>query len=115
MAGKKEEEKTKGTRSHSPLYEATRRVLLAGVGAVILAQDEVERFVDDLASRGELVEGEAKTMINEILDKRASFLERIRQAPKKPADAASKEDIQDLKKKIAELNAKLDAMESKKK
>ncbi|MBN1267350.1 MAG: phasin family protein [Anaerolineales bacterium] len=115
MTEKKEAGEAPGKRTHSPLYEATRRVLLAGVGAVILAQDEVEKFVDDLASRGELVESEAHTMVREILDKRESFLERIRQVPQKTTENASKEDIKDLKKKIAELTAKLDAMEAAKK
>jgi len=104
-----------GEGRHSPLYDATRRVLLAGVGAVILAQDEVERFVDELAERGELVESEARSMVNEIMDKRDSFIDRIRTSPGNSTDAASKEDIEELKQKIAELSAKLDAVESEKK
>ena len=103
------------TGAHSPLYEATRRVLLAGVGAVILAQDEVEKFVDELAERGELVESEARSMVSEIMDKRDSFVDRIRTSSKVSDDAASKEDIEELKQKIAELSAKLDAVESAKK
>jgi len=115
MAAKKEAGAVSGRVSHRSLYEATRRVLLAGVGAVILAQDEVERFVEELATRGELVEGEARTMVTEILEKRSTFLERIRRVPAGHTDSASREDIQDLKKKISELTAKLDAMEAAKK
>ncbi|HEB65380.1 MAG TPA: poly(hydroxyalkanoate) granule-associated protein, partial [Chloroflexi bacterium] len=36
------------------LYEAARKVLMAGIGAVALAQDEAENFVNKLVERGEL-------------------------------------------------------------
>ncbi len=40
---------------HNPLVEAARKVLLASIGAVALAQEEVEDFVHKLVERGEIV------------------------------------------------------------
>ena len=43
-----------------PLFEASRRVLLAAIGAAALAQDEIEDFVKKLVDRGEIAEKDGK-------------------------------------------------------
>jgi hypothetical protein len=53
-----------------PLYNLSRRVLLASIGAVALAQDEIERFISKLVERGEIAEKDAKKLIDEIREKR---------------------------------------------
>ena len=48
------------------MIEMARKVLLASVGAVALAQDEVEAFVNRLIERGEIAEKDGRKLINEI-------------------------------------------------
>ncbi|RPI51805.1 MAG: hypothetical protein EHM56_09100, partial [Chloroflexi bacterium] len=38
------------------LLDATRRMMLASIGAVAMAQDEMEAFVDRLVERGQIAE-----------------------------------------------------------
>ena len=54
----------------NPFVETTRKVLLAGVGAVALAQDETEAFVNRLVERGELAEKEGRQLIKDLKEKR---------------------------------------------
>jgi hypothetical protein len=42
--------------------ELSRKVLLAGVGAAVLAQDEISDFVDRLVERGEIAEQDARNL-----------------------------------------------------
>lgn len=86
----------------SPLLAAAHRVLLAGVGAVALAQDEIEDFVNRLVERGEVAEADGKKLLKDVLEKRKSVLEKtaeIAESPKKAAD--------DLEKRIQEALARM--------
>ena len=38
----------------SSMYEMSRKVLLAGIGAAVLAQEEIERYLTRLVERGEI-------------------------------------------------------------
>ena len=40
----------------SPFFDAARRVMLASIGAIALAQDEIEEFINRLVERGEIAE-----------------------------------------------------------
>ena len=53
----------------SPLLETARKVLLAGIGAVALAQDEVEDFVNKLVERGQIAETDGKKLVKDIMDR----------------------------------------------
>ena len=61
--------------------EAVHKVLLAGIGAAALAQEEIEDFVNRLVERGEIAEADGKKMIKDVLEKR-------KQMVKKPATAS---------------------------
>ncbi|MGC9332986.1 MAG: phasin family protein, partial [Anaerolineae bacterium] len=52
------------------LLEATRKVLLASMGAVALAQDELESFVNKLVDRGEIAERDGKKLVRDMMEKR---------------------------------------------
>lgn len=54
----------------SPLVEAVRKVLLAGIGAVALAQDEIEDFVNKLVERGEIAETDGRKLIKDVTARR---------------------------------------------
>jgi hypothetical protein len=45
----------------NPLLESARKVLMAAIGAVALAQDEIEAFINRLIERGEIAEKDGKT------------------------------------------------------
>ncbi|HSJ55965.1 MAG TPA: phasin family protein, partial [Anaerolineae bacterium] len=53
-----------------PFMAMTRRMLLASIGAVALAQDEMESFVNRLVERGELAEQEGKELLRDVMEKR---------------------------------------------
>ncbi|MEJ2302589.1 MAG: hypothetical protein P8Y14_13790, partial [Anaerolineales bacterium] len=63
------EEEEKG-QEQSPFLEGARKVLLASIGAVALAQEEVESFVNFLVERGEIAEKEGRELMRELVEKR---------------------------------------------
>jgi polyhydroxyalkanoate synthesis regulator phasin len=101
---------------YMPFYELSRRMLLASVGVISLAQDELQAFVDTMVERGELVEKDARKMMEEVKEFRTK-LEKEREAKRKataaasaPANVATKSDIEALEARIAELTKKLDEL-----
>lgn len=104
----------------NPLFDAVHKVLLASIGAVALAQDEMEDFVNKLVERGELAEKESKEMLRDVMqrrkkeakkaeeevDKRMSELvDRLKIPSKADVDGLSAQ-INDLSKKVDELSKK---------
>ena len=52
------------------LLDAARKVLLASIGAVALAQDEVEDFVNKLVERGQIAEKDGRKLVNDVMERR---------------------------------------------
>lgn len=108
----KNEIKTEAQRVRGALYETTRSILLAGIGAISLAQDEVNNFVDRLVERGEMAETDARRLVREVMDRREK-LERERrqqvQESRSPA-AATRADIDALTARIAELTRQVEEL-----
>lgn len=104
-------------KEERPLYEATRRMLLASIGAVALAQDEIEAFVNKLVERGELADQEGFRLVKEIKARRQKNFKRMEDELAKRLDAAvfrmnmpTKADMDALSEKIAALNKKIDEL-----
>ena len=102
---------------HGPLYEASRRVLLASIGAIALAQDEIEDFVEKLVERGEIAEKDGKKLVREVIDKRKKDVSKAENELNKRIDEVvermdvpTKADIDALGDKINELSNKVDAL-----
>ena len=102
---------------HGPLYDASRRVLLASIGAIALAQDEIEDFVEKLVERGEIAEKDGKKLVREVMDKRKKDVSKAEDELNKRIDEVivrmdvpTKADIDSLGDKINELSDKLDAL-----
>ncbi len=100
-----------------PFLEMARKVLLASIGALALAQDEIEEFVDRLIERGEIAEKEGRQLIHELREKRKAHYEKVEAEIKSRlehiiarANLASKEDVEALSKKVAELSRKIDRL-----
>jgi poly(hydroxyalkanoate) granule-associated protein len=104
-------------KESKPFLEVTRKVLLASIGVVSLAQNEIEDFVGKLIERGEIAEKDGRKLVGEIKDKRQKatkgvedevtkrvqqFLERI--------NVPTKDDIDVLNKKINMLSKKIDEL-----
>jgi polyhydroxyalkanoate synthesis regulator phasin len=99
---------------HNRLYEASRKVLLASIGAVALAQDEMEDFVNRLVERGEIAEKDARKLIREVTEKRRKSAEHA--VDKRLEDlleqlnVPSKADIDALGHKITALTHKVEEL-----
>ena len=99
------------------LLEAARKVLLAAIGAVALAQEEIEEFVHRLIERGEIAEKDGKKLLHEVMDKRKretvkaedELTKRIENVMKHMS-VPSKADIDALSEKITALSKKIDEL-----
>lgn len=101
----------------NPLLEAARRVLLAGIGAIALAQEEIEEFVNRLVERGEIAEKDGKKLVREVMDRRKKEAEKAEDEVTKRVETVldrmsvpSKADIEVLSEKIGELSKKVDEL-----
>lgn len=103
------------------LLSGVRRVLMAGVGAVALAQDEVEDFVNKLVERGEIAETDGRSLVKDIFERRKERAQKAEDALEKRVEGLldrmnvpSKSDIDKLSKKITLLAEKVDELKAKK-
>jgi polyhydroxyalkanoate synthesis regulator phasin len=107
-----ETEKNEQAKSRGPLYETTRSILLAGIGAISLAQDEINIFLDRLVERGEMAEADARKLVREVADRREK-LEKERRAQTRevhqPAPA-TRSDIEALNARVAELTRQIEEL-----
>ncbi|OGO25116.1 MAG: hypothetical protein A2W33_06640 [Chloroflexi bacterium RBG_16_52_11] len=101
----------------SPLLEALRKVLLAGIGAVAIAQEEIEDFVNKLVERGEIAEKDGKKLVREVMDKRKKEAEKAEDEVTKRIEeildrmnVPTKADIDSLGEKITALTKKVDEL-----
>jgi poly(hydroxyalkanoate) granule-associated protein len=102
---------------HNALYETLRKVLLAGIGAVSIAQEEIDDLVKKLVERGEIAEKDGKKLIHEMNEKRKHQSKKTEdQVSKRIEDVLDrmnvprKSDIDALGEKIGELSAKVDEL-----
>jgi len=97
------------------------RVLLASIGAVALAQEEIEEFVSRLIERGEIAEKDGKKMVNDVMDNRKKQAKKSAQKAEDEVNkqveqilerlnVPSKADIDTLTEKIASLSKKVDEL-----
>jgi len=120
MATKKVEEVVEeefNIKEPNPLLEAVRKVLLASIGAVALAQEEIEDFVNRLVERGEIAEKDGKRLVKEVMSRRKKEAEKAEDEVTKRIEGAlermsvpSKADIDSLSEKITALSKKIDEL-----
>ena len=104
-----------------PLFDAARKVLLAGIGVVALAQDEIEEFVTRMVERGEIAERDGKKLVHEVMDKRKQYRQQAEEEITKHIEKTlvrmnmpTKADIDALSEKIAALSKKIDELKKTK-
>jgi poly(hydroxyalkanoate) granule-associated protein len=107
----------KPMEERSPMFDIARKVLLAGVGAAALAQDEAETFVKKLVERGEVAERDGKKMMREVVEKRRKGAQKAEAEVDKRFEelmarlnVPRKSDIDALSAKIAALSKKVDEL-----
>jgi poly(hydroxyalkanoate) granule-associated protein len=118
-----EEEESLGT---TPFISTIRRILMAGVGAVVLAQEEVEEFVQKLVERGELAEQDGRKLVTDLREKRQSAQKSTQERVQETGatvdrgmegmlgrmNIPTKSDIETLSEKIAALSEKVDELKA---
>lgn len=103
------------------LLSGLRRVLMAGIGAAVLAQEEIEDFVNKLVERGEIAEGDARQLVNDVVDSQKQMVQsgtrRAEGALDKQLDGTlnrlnipTKSEIEALSEQIAQLSRKVDEL-----
>lgn len=111
LEAKEEEERNR-------LFQAVRKVVLASIGAVGLAQDEIEDMVNRLVKRGEIAEKDARKLIREVTEKRSQRAEKTmdKQVEKllDRMNVPSKADIEALSAKISVLTTKVEELKKEK-
>ena len=103
------------TKEPNPLFDAIRKVGLAGVGAVALTVEAVEKLVE----RGELTEEEGRKVLNDVWSRRKKDAKKAEEELNKRVDELmkrfeipSKTEIEDLSKKIDALSKKVDELKT---
>jgi polyhydroxyalkanoate synthesis regulator phasin len=102
-------------KEQNPLYDAARKVVLASIGAVALAQEEIEDFIERLVERGEIAEKDGRKLMKEVVDRRKKQAEKAEDDVTKRVETVldhmnvpSKADIDALSEKITALSKKID-------
>ncbi|HSR32575.1 MAG TPA: phasin family protein [Anaerolineae bacterium] len=101
----------------SRFVEATRKVLLAGIGAVVLTQEQIESFVNKLVERGEIAEKDGRKLVRDVMEKRKKEAKKAEDELDKRMvevldrmNVPTKNDIEALSAKITALTKKVDEL-----
>ena len=109
------------TEASNALLSGLRRVLMAGVGAVALTQEQIEDFVGKLVERGEIADGDARKLVSDVIDRRKTTLQESSKRAEGGVDRRiagllarmnipSKSEIEILSEKISVLSRKVDEL-----
>lgn len=109
------------TETSGTFLSGLRRVLMAGIGAVVLTQEQIEDFVNKLVERGEIADGDARKLVTDVLDRRKSILQGGTKKAEEEYDKRiegllsrmnipTKNEIDSLSDTIANLNDKVDEL-----
>jgi len=109
----------KETKENSLVLGTLRKMVLASVGAVGVAQDEITHLLERMVERGEITEKDARKLVS---DAQKEF-NRRRKSGKTQAEKEleglmekmnipSKADIEDLSKQVASLSKRIQELKS---
>jgi len=101
----------------SMVYETLRKLLLAGLGTVVVAQDEIEHFIEKMVEKGEIAEKDARKLVKEVVDRRKEGAKKAEAEIDKRVEEAlnrmnipTKVDIEALSNKITALTKKVEEL-----
>jgi poly(hydroxyalkanoate) granule-associated protein len=99
------------------LPDVIKKMMLAGVGAVSIIQEELEKHIDKLVERGEIAQKDREEMITRMKERRMKFMHRRSEYTRKHVtealehfDVPRRSDIESLNQKIADLEKKIDEL-----
>ncbi|MCI4668793.1 MAG: hypothetical protein MRZ79_11705 [Bacteroidia bacterium] len=97
-----------------------KKFLYTGVGLASLTAEKLQESIDDLVGKGKLSEKEGKKILNNFYDsteaKKDEFESKLKEIADQMKDRfnfASLAEVDQLKARVAELEAKLEKMEGK--
>jgi len=103
------------------MFGAVRKVLLASVGAAVLAQEEIEDFVNRLVEKGQIAEKDGRKLIKDVLERRKKRSERFGEAIDEGMERVlsllnipTKADITELSKLLADLKQQVEDLKKTK-
>lgn len=96
-----------------------RKMVLASVGAVGVAQDEINHLISRMVERGEITEKDARRLVNEAqkeFNKRRKSgqtkAEKELEGIMEKMNVPSKADIEDLTKQVAHLTKRIEELKA---
>lgn len=96
------------------MVDVLRKLLLAGLGTLDLTEEKAKAVFNDLVARGEMSEGEAKELVSSwakrAAEQRGRFQAEVEQTVQRSLSAigiARKAEVEQLKAKISDLEARL--------
>jgi poly(hydroxyalkanoate) granule-associated protein len=104
-------------KAQPQMVEMLRKVMLATIGAAVIAQEEIEALINRLVERGEIAEKDGKKLMHEMMDKRKSSTEKVEDEINKNItdvlermNIPTRTDIDALSQKINGLSKKIDEL-----
>ena len=101
----------------SPLLGTVRKMMLAGIGAAALAQDEMEDFVNKLVERGQIAEADGKKLLKDMVERRKKDVQKTETELDKRVEELltrmnipTKSEIEALGQKIVALTQKVEEL-----
>ncbi len=106
------------TSDADSLFSSARKVLLAGVGAAALAQEEIEDFVTRLVDKGEIAEKDGRKLVKDVVERRRKRTERFGEVVDEGLERVlsllnlpTKGDITELSERVAELSRQVEELQ----
>lgn len=109
-------EKAEGKLNLEGLKKEIRRVVLAGVGAAVLAKEGAVDLAKKWVNKGEEIEPEIKKALKKLGEKRAQVSEKTGDGFRKAMGylpLVTKKDVADLAKRIDALATKVDSLKKR--
>lgn len=104
-------------KAESRMFEMVRRMMLAAIGAAVIAEEEIEALVNRLVERGEIAEKDGRKLVKEMNEKRKTKTSSLSDEITKNVEGVlkrmnipSKSDVEALDEKINGLSTKIDGL-----
>lgn len=108
-----------GKKEGSRILGTFRKVILASVGVVGVAQDELTGLIDRMVERGEITEKDARKLVNDMqkeFNKRRKSgqtrAEKEMEGALEKLNVPSKADIEDLTNQVAQLSKRIEELKT---
>jgi poly(hydroxyalkanoate) granule-associated protein len=118
------QDKNGDSRKAVTFADLVRKVALASVGAVVVAQEEIEDFVGKLVQKGELAEKDGKSLVKDLMERRkaaevpvgavTSAIDSTVDKVLHKINVPTKNDVEELARKIDEIDKKIEALAARK-